>query len=378
MNVQQLKDSGYIIHECIVGSHLYGTNKEGSDIDIKGVYVLPTDMILSGHYIEQISDSSQDTTYYEIGRFIKLAVDANPNILDILGSDKVIFTTDKWKEYFPDVTPYLTTELRKTFLGYAHSQIQKAKGMNKKTNWEKSRITRKTPLDFCYVLIGKEESIPFFRWVQDFNYNEFVHRKNNTWFDSDVLTNYSSGVWYPLKIYEENIGLASVNNFPNLYSMYAMNDGGIISDNSNDIQLRSIPKNANHLGYLYFSRDAYSTHCKDYKEYTEWLEKRNPLRYQDNAKVANEYDTKNIMHCIRLLYTAKDIALGKGLILARPERKQLLDIRNGKYSYNEIISITEELTEEVKKLFSENKANLPKEIDKNYIQQLLLKIRKNE
>ena len=83
MNVEQLKKSGYIIHECIVGSHLYGTNKEGSDIDIKGVFVLPTDKVLSGQYIEQVSDDKQDTTYYEIGKFIELATKANPNILDV-------------------------------------------------------------------------------------------------------------------------------------------------------------------------------------------------------------------------------------------------------------------------------------------------------
>ncbi len=349
VTVEQLKKSGWIIHECIVGSHLYGTNKEGSDIDIKGVYVLPTDMILSGQYIEQISDDKQDTTYYEIGRFIELAAKANPNILDVLGSDKITFITDKWKEYFPDITPYLTTELKKTFLGYAHTQILKAKGMNKKTNWEKDRVTRKTPLDFCYVLLEKEQSVLF-----------------NIWY-KDILTRAA-----------HNIGLASVNNFPDIFSMYYLGSqkGGIIGENSNDVQVRNIPKDARHLGYLRFDRNAYSTHCKDFREYSMWLEKRNPLRYEDNAKNGNNYDSKNLSHCVRLLYTARDIALSKGLILARPEREQLLDIRNGKYTYEEIISIAETLKEEVDELFNLN-TKLPREVNRKYLQQLLLKIRKD-
>lgn len=360
MTVEQLKKSGWIIHECIVGSHLYGTNKEGSDIDIKGVFVLPTDMVLSGQYIEQISDDKQDTTYYEIGRFIKLAADANPNILDVLGSDKVTFTTDKWKEYFPDITPYLTTKLRHTFLGYAHSQIVKAKGMNKKTNWEKSRLVRKTPLDFCYVLLENEESSKF-EDVMLFGHFKYY---NNEATDNVILT-------------ENTIGLASVNNFPDVYSMYCLqHGGGIISENSNDVQLRNIPKGAKHLGYMRFDRNAYSTHCKDFREYEQWLEKRNPLRYQDNAKADNQYDTKNMSHCVRLLYTARDIALGKGLILARPEREQLLDIRNGKYTYEEVISIAETLKEEVDELFNLN-TKLPREVNRKYLQQLLLKIRKD-
>ena len=353
MTVEQLKKSGWIIHECIVGSHLYGTNKEGSDIDIKGVFVLPTDMVLSGNYIEQISDDKQDITYYEIGRFVELAAKANPNILDVLGSDKITFTTDKWKEYFPDITPYLTTKLRNTFLGYSKSQILKARGMNKKTNWENDRITRKTPLDFCYVLLDKEESTKFLDWCK---------------IDKNTI-----------RYFPDDIGLSCVNNFPDIYSMYYLGTqkGGIISENSNDVQLRSIPKDAPHIGHLRFDRNAYSTHCKDYREYEQWLEKRNPLRYQDNAKANNEYDTKNISHCVRLLYTAKDIALGKGLILNRPEKKQLLAIRNGKYAYDKIITIAENLSKEVDILFDENEANLPQEVNRKYIQDLLLKIRKS-
>lgn len=352
MTVEQLKKSGWIIHECIVGSHLYGTNKEGSDIDIKGVYVLPTDMILSGQYIEQISDNKQDIIYYEIGRFIELAAKANPNILDVLGSDKITFTTDKWKEYFPNITPYLTTKLRHTFLGYAHSQILKAKSMNKKTNWEKSRITRKTPLDFCYILLDKEESVKL---------KDFFEIKD----DGIVITKY----W----------GLSNINNFPDCYSMYYFKDGnaGFISEDSNELQIRNIPKELPKIYTLRFDRNAYSTHCKDYREYQEWLEKRNPLRYEDNAKADNLFDTKNMSHCVRLLYTAKDIALGKGLILSRPEKEQLLDIRNGKYTYDEIISIAETLKEEVDELFNLN-TTLPREVNRKYLQQLLLKIRKNE
>jgi len=347
MNVEQLKKSGWIIHECIVGSHLYGTNKEGSDIDIKGVYILPTSMILSGRYIEQISDAKQDITYYEIGRFIELLVKGNPNIVDILGSDKITFTTDKWKEYFPDITPFLTTKLKHTFLGYSFSQIKKAKGMNKKTNWEKTRMERKTPLDFCYVLMDREFSVSLTK------YFEIISKNQN------------------------DIGLASVNNFPDIYSMYYLGKaGGIINENSNDVQLKSIPKDSRFLKYMRFDRNAYSTHCKDYREYQEWLEKRNPLRYQDNAKVANEYDTKNLSHCVRLLYTVKDIILGNGLILNRSEKDQLIDIRNGKYSYEEIIELASNLEEEVKKLFEENKIGLPREVNQKQLQKLLLKIRK--
>lgn len=350
MNLNQLKKSGWIIHECIVGSHLYNTNKEGSDVDIKGVYIQPTKEILKGNYFEQISDDKQDSTYYEIGRFIELLCKANPNMLDIIGSDQILYTTNLWKQYFPNPQEYITKKIKHTFSGYAHSQIQKAKGMNKKTNWEKSRMERKTPLDFCYILLNNESSIKIkeFFEIPENEFNKFRH-------------------W----------GLASINNFPDCYAMYYFKEGnaGICNEDSNDVCLTSIPKNYNREHILRFDRNAYSTHCKDYREYQDWLEKRNPLRYQDNAKVDNEYDTKNMMHCVRLLLTCKDLLLDKGLILKRPERDLLLSIRNGKISYNNIIKLSESLKSEVESLYKTSK--LPREVNTDMVKELLLKIRLN-
>lgn len=232
MNLEQLKKSGWIIYECIVGSHLYNTNKEGSDIDIKGIYIQPTNEILADRYIPQISDDKQDTTYYEIGRFIELISDANPNMLDILGSDKILYDNGLFRKYFPDNDIYLTSNIKHKFSGYAFSQIQKAKGMNKKTNWEKSRMERKTPLDFCYVLLDKEESVKlktYFEIPDDANVSEFTH-------------------W----------GLAAINNFPDCYSMYYFKNGDVrlIGENSNDVQLTSIPKGMQRKHILRFDRNA--------------------------------------------------------------------------------------------------------------------------
>lgn len=359
MNIEQLKKSNWIIYECIVGSIAYGTNKEGSDVDIRGVYIQPTEEILANNYIPQISDDTNDTTFYEIGRFLELASKGNPNIIDLLDSPEhcILYRSELWDKYIPNTKEFLTLELKKTFLGYAYAQIEKAKGLNKKVNWDKSKMVRKTPLDFCYKLINNEKS---------FLLNDLFERKT-----TQVL----GGLVFQGGIHQSEIGLASVNNFPDFYSMYHMenNDGGIVAEDSNDVQLRSIPKGARHLGYMRFDRNAYSTHCKDYKEYQQWLEKRNPLRYADNAKVDNNYDTKNMMHCIRLLLTAKDIASSKGLIINRPESQYLLDIRNGKLTYEEILDKASILMKEVTLLF--NTSNLPNIINKNKINQLLLKIR---
>ncbi|HMT01692.1 MAG TPA: nucleotidyltransferase domain-containing protein [Burkholderiales bacterium] len=348
MNLEQLKKNGWIIYDVIVGSHLYGTNKEGSDTDTKGIFIQPTKEILAGNYISQVSDDKQDTTYYEIGRFIELISGSNPNMLDVLGSDKIIYDNGLFRKYFPDNNKFLTSKIKHTFSGYAYSQIQKAKGYNKKVNWEKSRTERKDVLDFCYILLDKEDSIKI---------KDFFEVPENTFIETTH--------W----------GLAKINNFPDCYSMYYFPDGngGIISEDSNDVQLREIPIKSQRKYILRFDKAAYSTHCKDFREYQQWLIDRNPLRYADNAKVGNDFDSKNMSHCIRLLNTSIDLLSDKGLILKRPEKDYLISIRNGEVSYETIINEAETKMELLNSLYETT--TLPREVDSKYISDLLLQIR---
>lgn len=349
MTVEELREKGWIVYECIGGSHAYGTNIEGSDTDIRGVFIQPTEEVLAGRYIEQVNDKTNDITFYEIGRFLSLLCGGNPNILDILGTpeDCIVFESDKWKEYFPKHLrhQYLTKKLKNSFVGYAHTQIKKAKGLKKKINWDMTKVVRKDVLDFCYILTEKEETIKFKKWCEN-NFNQ------------------------------EQIGLAKVNNMPEVYSMYLMLEhGGIIKENSNEVQIKSIPKDAAHLGYLRFAKDSYSTHCKDYREYSEWLEKRNPQRYADNLKGEQGYDHKNMMHCMRILMTAKDIAKKKQLVIKRPERDYLLSIRNGEMKYDDLLDNADELVNEIAEGFENS--TLRQEISKKHQQDLILKIRKD-
>ena len=349
MTVDQLREKGWIVYECIAGSHAYGTNIEGSDVDIRGVFIQPTDEVLAGRYIEQVNDKLNDIVFYEIGRFLSLLCGGNPNILDILGTpaDCITYESKKWKEYFPKHLrhQYLTKKLKGSFVGYAHTQIKKAKGLKKKINWDRTKVTRKDVLDFCYVPIGREGTTGFKSW---------------------------SLINYP----QEKIGLAKVNNMPEVFSMYLLEKGGgIISENSNDVQTRSIPKGAAHLGFVRFAKDSYSTHCKDYREYKDWLEKRNPQRYADNLEGEQGYDHKNMMHCMRLLMTARDIAKKKELVIRRPERDYLLSIRNGEMKYDELLKNADALVTEIAEAF-ENSALEEKILDFHQ-QNLILRIRKD-
>src|SRR5688572_28125354 len=142
-----------VIFGAIVGSHAYGTNVEGSDVDYKWVYVQsPMDLFING-YKQQV-DIGKDETAFELSRFLELAKKANPTVLELMFSpeDCVIYEHPAWNMVKSMRKSFLTKECKYSFIGYATSQIEKAKGLDKKMNWEKEQTTRKGVLDFCYFI----------------------------------------------------------------------------------------------------------------------------------------------------------------------------------------------------------------------------------
>lgn len=74
-----------ILFLTLSGSHAYGTNVEGSDIDIRGVAGSPE--ILGFNRFEQAIDNRTDTVIYAVNKFVGLLAQGNPNIIELLGND---------------------------------------------------------------------------------------------------------------------------------------------------------------------------------------------------------------------------------------------------------------------------------------------------
>lgn len=358
------------IFKTIVGSQAYGTDIKGvSDIDHKGVYMQSIDDLISFNYKPQI-EKSKDEVHYEVRRFIELLQSANPTVLELLFSpeDCIITKSPEFDLLIQNRDKFLTKKCLMSFGGYAVAQIKKARGLDKKMNWEKDKVTRKDVLDFCYVLTDNESSVGLKHWLENTDYDLFVKEKRRK--AGKII----AGASYPIKIYQENIGLAKVNNVPDLYSMYAMNSGGgIVSEDSNDVQLRSIPKNAPFIAYLRFDKTGYSQSCKDYREYEDWLKNRNTQRYVDTQIHGQSIDGKNLMHCVRLLDVAVEIATEKTINVRRPNREYLLSIRRGEVNLDSIIEQPEIDIKKLDELYANS--GLPDDCSKEFCNELLLKIR---
>ena len=87
MTYSELKQHKHLILlDCISGSTAYNLKIEGSDIDKKGVFIMPQHSLYGFGQQDQIANESNDEVYFEIGRFIELLTKNNPNILEMLST----------------------------------------------------------------------------------------------------------------------------------------------------------------------------------------------------------------------------------------------------------------------------------------------------
>lgn len=345
MNIDDLRKQGLIILECISGSKAYGLDTPTSDTDIKGVFVMPKKDYYGLEYIPQISDERNDVVFYEWRRFLELLSVNNPNILELLNtpSEAVLYK----HPFLDDLegNKILSKLCQKTFGRFAMAQIKKAKGLNKKILNPMSK-DRKDILAFCYINQGQ---------------------------GSIALSEYLSSH----QIHQEQCGLVNLSNMKNVFGLYhdeGESYAGIMkSQDSNEVQLSAIPKGKNQRAILYFNKEGYSTYCKEYLAYWNWVNTRNEDRYLNTINHGKRYDAKNMMHTFRLLNMAKEIALERRIHVKRKDRDFLLKIKSGHFEYDELLAKANVLFKEMEEAFEQT--NLPASPDLDWINEVAFSLR---
>ena len=358
--IEQKSPGARPLYLVIRGSHAYGTNIESSDTDYAGVFIQSMDDIFGFNYKEQINDDKNDTVIYEVRRFLQLLASNNPTVLELLNTpeDCVIYKDPVFDLILNDRDKFITKVCAKSFGGYAKQQISKAKGQDKKQNWEKDKVTRKTPLDFCYIHRG-EKSISLVNFMEEKGMDQRFCGLSNIPHSRDTYA-----LFYDFKEEETN---GEIKN---------LGFKGIAFEDSNQVRLSSIPVDVpkNYfIGHISYNKDGYSQHCKDYLSYQEWLEKRNEARWVDVQSHGQTIDGKNMMHCMRLIQMSREIAEGKGIIVKRPNASELISIRKGEVDLQTLIDNVENEILEIDNLF--DNSNLPNSVDSDFVHNLLVKIR---
>ncbi len=116
----------YVIFRCVIGSRAYGLDHEESDTDRRGVYLPPAGMHWSlGGVPEQLENDETQECYWEIEKFLKLALKANPNVLEVLYSPMVEKETPIAREILDQKSIFLSRLVYQTYNGYVLSQFKK-------------------------------------------------------------------------------------------------------------------------------------------------------------------------------------------------------------------------------------------------------------
>ena len=311
------------IMRCYSGSLAYGTNLPTSDVDIRGIFCAPERSIRTPFFpIEELTlEEEEDGKIYELTNFFKLFLNMNPNILELMFVDeKDILQTSDVYEYLRQHAPaLLSKKVAHTFSGYAMAQLKRIKGHDK---WINNPQPEQLPTQKS-----------FFRLVH--NYSE--HAGLSRVFQHDVfqaaMTNLNDMcilVPYGNDVY------GVVENF-NSSGMFNTDESIRKVDYQ---QLSDADKKKKPIFIVKYLAEDHKLAKEKHRNYWKWKAERNETRHQ--LEVNFGYDTKHAMHLVRLMRMGEEILTTGQVLVKRPDAQELLDIRAGKWTLEELLAWADE------------------------------------
>lgn len=433
---EDIKQHNLLIYSYLRGSMMYGTNTPESDRDEGGVYLAPAEQLigLGLDYQSEIHNETNDIMWYELNKFMNLLLKSNPTVLEALYADGdcVLYEHPIMTRIKEQRDLFLTKKCFNSFGAYAVEQIRKCRGLNKKIV---NPVTKRLePLDFVYTFYNQGSSniknwleyrgmkqqycglvnIPnmhdvygcYYDWgnfflnegitidalcdafrgtdVYDeaykYNLKDIVEEIKEKGDNKELLRKYQ--IRQIANMVEFIVDFYHIEGVSELCDWYEQQKPigykGMVGEDglSNELRLSSVSKGEKPICWVSYNQTGFQKHCIDYKNYKDWEKHRNPVRYQSNLN--KNYDAKNVSHAFRLIAMCTEIARGEGFKVDRRgiDREFLLDVKNHKYEYDDVIS----LLDERKRIMDEAIANstLPEEIDVNAVNDLLIDIRKQQ
>lgn len=109
------------------GSHAYGTNREGSDLDVRGCALNSKIEILTNENFEQFTNEETDTVIYSFNKLISLLSNCNPNVIEMLGlkPEHYLYLSSIGQELLDNKHLFLSKRAIHSFGGYANAQLRR-------------------------------------------------------------------------------------------------------------------------------------------------------------------------------------------------------------------------------------------------------------
>ena len=269
-----------VIYETVHGSNAYGLARAGSDVDVKGVMIGPAAWYFGWAGGPEQIDLSPDHARYEIRKFFRLAVDANPTVLELM-----------W-----------TRPEDHRVVSLAGERLLAAR---------ESFLSRRVAERFGRYALAQLKRI----------------RTHRTWLlspPSDAPTRGQFGLPDRTLIPADQLAAAE-----------ALLDAG---------ERDTADVSPNFIEVLNREK-RYKSAQAHWRQYNDWLKNRNPAR--SDLEVRFGYDTKHGMHLVRLQRMALEILESGNVNVFRPDHEELLAIRDGAWTFDELEVRTSEMSAKI-------------------------------
>jgi uncharacterized protein len=292
------------------GSHAYGTNTPSSDLDIRGAVIPPKEYLYGFlQNFEQAEAKEPDLVLYDLRKFMRLASDGNPNVVEVLYVDAVdiMQMTPLGERLLANRDDFLSQRMRFSFAGYAQSQLKRIRTHHR---WILHPPTA-APTRAEYKL-PERTVIPKDQLSAA---QSLITKKLDEWnIDFDAIA--------------EGERVAALDKFSEILAEMQLH-----SDGRFRAAARAVGYDENFLDLLERER-AYRTKQTEWEQYQNWKQTRNPVRSALEEKY--HYDTKHASHLVRLLRMCREILETGKVLVKRPDAQELLAIRNGAWTYEQL------------------------------------------
>lgn len=362
----------------VAGSRAYGLHTDTSDVDLKGVCI-PTAPYFHGFalrfdqadkpthmdpFLDTLSDQEQasveatklEGSVYGIQKFCRLAADANPNILDVLfcRNAEVRLESPLGKVLRNKRELFVSAKAMHTFSGYADGQLKRIRLHRR---WLLSPPSHKPTRDEFDLpestLIPKDQLAAA---------EAAVREKMDGWAIDYGRLEDAEKIHIQMQIADYLAHFEATTRTPEGEAKWFAAAHAIGLDD-------------NFIDLMYRER-RYKAASIEWQQYQHWLKTRNPERAALERK--HSFDTKHGMHLVRLLKTGYEVLTtgkvhvwrGHGVPGGPNDREELLAIRGGEWTYEELIEWSERVDGEMREMFKNREYTIPKAPARKQIDQL--------
>lgn len=340
------------------GSRAYGIHTPTSDLDVKGVCIPPDNYVTGLDVFEQADkgETIRETfgglfvehlpavegTVYDWRKFLRLAKDGNPNILDVLfcRDEDVLLSSRAGRLLRERADVFLSTKVKHTFSGYAMAQMKRIR--THRSYLLNPPTKEPTRADFG---LPQTTLLPADQLAAA---EAMVKRKLDQW-EVDLS-----------EVPSEATRIEIMEKLRATMAEIAAADRAVDERKRRETAAMLAAGLPDNVMVLLGKERAYSNARADYESHKRWLATRNKDRAELEAKYG--YDTKHGAHLVRLMRMAEEILTTGKVNVWREgiDADELRAIRKGAWSYEKIDAFAVDADARLSKLYADNPAKLPK------------------